>query len=92
VLGHDPEGVAHQLGHGQLAGEVGAGLEPLGDRVGDLDVAAVQGRLGPGQLGDLLRPGVLGEEQLEQAQAAELRGLLGRLGQPGGERGPARGA
>jgi hypothetical protein len=91
VLGHDPEGVAHQLGHGPLAGEVGAGLEPLGDRVGELDVAAVQGRLGPGQLGDLGRPGVLGEEQLEQAEAAELRGLLGRLGQPGGERGPALG-
>jgi hypothetical protein len=38
VLGHDPEGVAHELGHGELAPEVAANLQPLHDRVGDLDV------------------------------------------------------
>jgi len=90
VPGHDPEAVAHELGHGPLARQVGAALEPCHDRVGELDVAPVHGRLGPGQLGHL-RSGVLGEEQLEQAEAAELRRLLGRLGQPGGQRGPALG-
>jgi len=91
VPGHDPEGVAHELGHGELARPVAPGLEPLHDPVGDLDPAAVQLGLGPGQLGDVLRGGVLGEEQLEQAEAAHLQGLVGRLGQPGGQRRPALG-
>jgi hypothetical protein len=34
MLPHDPQGVAHELGHGQLAGPVSAGLEPLDDLVG----------------------------------------------------------
>jgi hypothetical protein len=55
VVGHDPVGVAHELGNGQLAGQVAAGLEPFHDRLGDLDVAAVQGGLDPGQLGDVRR-------------------------------------
>jgi hypothetical protein len=91
VPGHDPEGVAHELGHGQLAWPVAAGLEPLHDPGGDLDPAAVELGLDPGQLGHVLRRGVLGEEQLEQAEAADLEGLVGGLGQPGGERGPALG-
>jgi hypothetical protein len=44
-----------------------------------------------GQLGDVPRPGVLGEEQLEQAEAAQLGRLGGRLGQPGRQGGPALG-
>jgi len=51
----------------------------------------VQGHLGPGQLGDVLGLGVLAEEQLQQPQAAELRRLVGRLGQPGAEGGPSLG-
>ena len=89
--GHDPEGVAHELGHGELARAVAAGVEPLHDLEGDLDPAAVQLGLDPGQLGDVGRLGVLGEEQLEQAEAADLEGLVGGLGQPGAERGPALG-
>jgi hypothetical protein len=49
----------------------------------------VQGQLGLGQLEHVLRLGVLAEEQLQQAEAAELGRLVGRLGQPGFERVPA---
>jgi len=52
-------------------------------------VAAVELGLGPSKGGDVLGPGVLAEEQLAQAEAAELGRLVGRLGQPFGERGPA---
>jgi hypothetical protein len=34
VLAHDPQGVAHELGHGQLTGQVAAGLEPGHDLAG----------------------------------------------------------
>jgi hypothetical protein len=91
LAGHDLVGLAHQLGHGQLARTVAAGLEPLDDPDGELDVAAVELGLGPSKGGDVLGPGVLAEEQLEQAEAAELGRLVGRLGQPFGERGPALG-
>jgi phenylacetate-CoA ligase len=91
LAGHDLVGLAHQLGHGQLARTVAAGLEPLDDPGGELDVAAVELGLGPSKGGDVLGPGVLAEEQLEQAEAAELGRLVGRLGQPFGERGPALG-
>jgi len=91
VLGHDPEGVAHELGHGQLAGPVAAGLEPLHDPGGEFGPAPKQLGLDPGRLGHVLGLGVLGEEQLQQAQAADLQGLVGRLGQPGGQRRPALG-
>jgi hypothetical protein len=91
VLGHDPEGVAHELGHGELARPVAAGLEPLHDPGGELDPTSEQLGLDPGQLGRVLRLGVLGEEQLEQAQAPDLEGLVGRLGQPGGQGRPALG-
>jgi len=89
VLGHDPVGVTHQLGHGELAWPVIAGREPLDNLGGDLDGAAVELGLRAGQLGHVPRLGVLGEEQLQQAEAADLRGLVGGLGQPAGERGPA---
>jgi len=91
VPGHRLERVAHDLGHGQLARPVAAGLEAGDDRGGELGPAAELLGLDPGQLGDVLRRGVLAEEQLEEAEAADLEGLVGGLGQPGGERGPALG-
>ena len=82
MLAHDPVGVAHQLGHGELAGKVGTGLEPLDDRGGELDDLAVQLDLGRGQLGDV-RARRAGRRTASAGQAAELRELLGRLGQAG---------
>jgi hypothetical protein len=55
VLPHDPQGVAHELGHGQLARQVAAGREPLHDLAGELDRPAVELDLGPGQLGAVIR-------------------------------------
>jgi hypothetical protein len=62
VLAHDPQGVAHELGHGQLAGQVVAGLKPRDDLAGVVHRLAVEVGLHPGQLGDVSRLGVLGEE------------------------------
>jgi 2-haloacid dehalogenase len=89
--GHRLVGVVHDLGHGQLARPVAAGLEAGDDGGGELGPAAEQLALDPGQLGHLGRLGALGEVQLEQAEAADLEGLVGGLAQPGGERGPALG-
>jgi len=66
VVAHDPEGVAHELGHGQLAGEVAAGLELLDDLAGVVDRLAVELGLDLGQLGDVPGAGVLAKNSLRR--------------------------
>ena len=81
MLAHDPVGVAHQLGHGELAGKVGTGLELLDDR-GELDDLAVQLDLGRGQLGDVPGPGVLAEERVSRPRLRNCGSSAGSASQP----------